>query len=134
MIWIHYWSFILPLITAACWLTDVVGLLALWVRDGKPQYQESSASFPFISDVGAAHLTWFRIFSVLTAFFYICSAFAERYLRSSRRIPGSVKRRQTIYDIISVVLACLGAIFLIILANFNDRDYSTVHWSATLRE
>ncbi|CAO1622480.1 unnamed protein product [Sympodiomycopsis kandeliae] len=132
MLGIHYWAFLLPLITAALWLTDVVGLLGLWSRDGFPQYQPSNASFVFISNVGAAHLTWFIIFSVLTGVFYIATVFAERYLRSARRIPGSVKRRQTIYDIVSVVLACLGALFLGLLSGFNAVDYSTVHWSCTL--
>ncbi|PWN19802.1 hypothetical protein BCV69DRAFT_283903 [Microstroma glucosiphilum] len=132
MLGIHYWAFVLPIVTAAVWLVDIVGLLVLWSRDGFPQYKQSDASIVFISDVGANHTTWFIIFSVLTGCFYIATAFAERYLRSSRRIPGSVKKRQTIYDILSVIFACLGSLFLGLLSGFNDEDYSTVHWSCTL--
>lgn len=132
MFGIHYWAFLLPLVTAGVWLADIVGLLVLWARDGFPQYEASNSSIVFISDVGANHNTWFIIFSVLTGAFYVATAFAERYLRSSRRIPGSVKKRQTIYDVLSVIFACLGALFLGLLSGFNDQDYSTVHWSCTL--
>lgn len=132
MLGIHYWAFLLPIVTSAVWLVDIIGLLVLWARDGFPQYRPDQASVVFISHVGAVHQTWFIIFSVLTGAFYIATAFAERYLRSSRRIPGAVKKRQTIYDILSVIFACLGALFLGLLSGFNATDYSTVHWSCTL--
>ncbi|CAO1623404.1 unnamed protein product [Parajaminaea phylloscopi] len=132
MIWVHYWAFLLPILTTGLWLCDVIGLLVLWSRDGFPQYQENDASFVFISDVGANHKTWFIIFSVLTGIFFIASMVTERYLRSTRRIPGSKKKRQTVYDALCVVFACLGALFLGLLSGLDDVNYSTVHWSCTL--
>lgn len=121
MLWIHYWAFLLPVITTALWLVDVIGLLVLWSRDGFPQYVPDDASFVFISDVGAQHTTWFIIFSVLTGVFFIATMATERYLRSTRRIPGSIKKRQTVYDIICVCFAVLGALFLGLLSGFNDQ-------------
>lgn len=132
MLWLHYWAFVLPVLTTALWLVDVIGLLVLWSRDGFIQYQEDNASFVFISDVGAHHKTWFIIFSVLTAIFFIATMVTERYLRSTRRIPGSIKKRQTIYDVFCVIFACLGGLFLGLLSGFNDVDYSNVHWACTL--
>ncbi|PWN24747.1 hypothetical protein BDZ90DRAFT_214552, partial [Jaminaea rosea] len=132
MLWIHYWAFLLPVITTAVWLVDIIGLLVLWSRDGFPQYVESDASFVFISDVGAVHNTWFIIFSVLTGVFFIATMATERYLRSTRRIPGSIKKRQTIYDIFCVFFAVLGALFLGLLSGFNDQDYPQIHWSCAL--
>lgn len=128
----QYWAFTLPIITTALWLADVIGLLALWSRDGFPQYEPNNASFVFISDVGAHHQTWFIIFSVLTGVFFILTMIAERHLRSTARLPAPMKKRQTIYDILCIVFACLAGLFLGLLSGFNDVDYPNVHWSCTL--
>lgn len=132
MLGIHYWAFLLPIVTTGLWLCDVIGLLALWSRDGFAQYQVDDASFVFISDVGAQHKTWFIIFSVLTAIFFIATMSSERYLRSMRRIPGSIRRRQTVYDICCLVFAAMGGLFLSLLSGFDAVSFSNLHWSCTL--
>lgn len=42
----------LPILTAAFWLTDILGLLGLWGRDNWKQYETTEATIVFISDVG----------------------------------------------------------------------------------
>ncbi|UZJ51750.1 hypothetical protein CBS101457_001070 [Exobasidium rhododendri] len=126
---LHGYYFVAPIIAFAMWLTDVVGLLGLWAHDGFPRYQRSDASIVFISDVGAAHQTFFIIFSSLSAAFYLLTVFLERHLRHLRRIPGSLRKHQSVLDYFSVFFAIIGAIALIILSVYNDVDHSTVHWS-----
>lgn len=56
----------------------------------------------------------------------------ERHLRHQRRIPGSVRKRQTVLDVFSLIFAFIGAIALILLSIFDDINYSNVHWSMTV--
>lgn len=56
----------------------------------------------------------------------------ERHLRHLRRIPGSLRKRQTVLDILSLVFAIIGAIGLVILSVCDTIDYPTVHWSMTV--
>ncbi|KAK0549686.1 hypothetical protein OC845_003024 [Tilletia horrida] len=127
----HYW--LAPVITTGCWLTNIIGLLVKWIYvDDKREYMRDEADVVFISDSGASHHAWFIIFSSLTAAFYILTTFLERHLRHQRRIPGSVKSKQTSLDIASVVLACIGALALVFLSIFDAFNYSRVHWSFTL--
>ena len=88
--------------------SDIVGLLGLWAMDGFPRYENTEANIVFISDVGAAHKTFFIIFSSLSAAFYILTVLVERHLRHQRRIPGSLRRRQTYLDIASLIFAEIG--------------------------
>lgn len=132
MIGIHGLYYLLPILTFASWTTAIVGLLALWAHDHFVQYKISEASVVFISDSGATHKTFFIIFCCLTAAFYILTTFAERHLRHQRRIPGSVRRKQTILDICSVVCAIIGSAALILLSIFDAFNHSNVHWSMTL--
>ncbi|KAE8212130.1 hypothetical protein CF327_g4201 [Tilletia walkeri] len=127
----HYW--LAPVITTCCWLADIIGLLIFWtVRDNKREYEREEASVVFVSDVGAAHHTYFIILSSCTAAFYILTTLLERHLRHVRRIPGSVKQKQTHLDIASVVFAIFGAISLILLSVFDAFNYGRVHWSFAL--
>lgn len=50
-----------PLIAACVWLATLLGLIAIWVVDGKPQYSRGNAVVVFISDVGGAHKVRFCI-------------------------------------------------------------------------
>lgn len=125
--------YLLPIATFACWTTAIVGLLVIWaVRDRFVQYEASEASVVFISDVGASHKTFFIIFCCLTSAFYILTTLAERHLRHTRKIPGSVRKKQTILDICSVVCAVIGSAALILLSIFDAFHHSNVHWSMTL--
>lgn len=133
MIGIHGLYFLLPIVTFGVWLTAIIGLLVLWAtRDNFSTYTPQNASIVFISDSGAQHRTFFIIFCALTAFFYISTTLVERHLRHQRRIPGAIKRRQTWYDIVSVVCAVIGSLALVFLSVFDARNYSRVHWSMTL--
>lgn len=129
---IHGIYYLLPILTFASWTTAIVGLLALWSRDNFAEYEVEEASVVFISDVGATHKTFFIIFCALTAAFYILTTFAERHLRHLRRIPGSVRKKQTILDICSVICAIIGSAALVLLSIFDAFNHSTVHWSMTL--
>ncbi|SJX61898.1 uncharacterized protein SRS1_12882 [Sporisorium reilianum f. sp. reilianum] len=128
----HGLFYLFPIITFACWITAIVGLLALWARDNFVEYEVEEASVVFISDVGATHKTFFIIFCCLTSAFYILTTLAERQLRHARKIPGSVRKKQTILDICSVVCAVIGSAALILLSIFDAFNHSTVHWSMTL--
>jgi hypothetical protein len=44
-----------PLIAACVWLANLLGLMAMWVVDGKPRYSRGDAVVVFISDVGGSH-------------------------------------------------------------------------------
>ena len=44
-----------PLIAGCVWLANLLGLMAIWVVDGKPRYSRGDAVVVFISDVGGAH-------------------------------------------------------------------------------
>ncbi|KAN0066582.1 hypothetical protein ACQY0O_000676 [Thecaphora frezii] len=132
MIGIHGLYYLLPLLTFSFWITNIVGLLGLWAADRFRRYEDEEASVVFISDVGATHQAFFIVFSSLTALGYVLTTLAERHLRHKRRIPGSVRSKQTIYDIISVVFSFIGAAGLVLLSCFNAFDFSTVHWSMTV--
>ncbi|KAJ9478128.1 Protein SFK1 [Pseudozyma hubeiensis] len=125
--------YLLPIATFGCWVTAIVGLLVIWtVRDHDREYEPEEASIVFISDVGAQHKTFFVIFACCTAGFYILTTLAERQLRHSRRIPGSIRKKQTILDICSVICAVIGSVALILLSIFDAFNHSQVHWSMTL--
>lgn len=129
---IHGYYFVIPIITFALWSACIFGLLGLWGADGFPKYVNTDATVVFISDVGAQYHTYFIIFAVLSAVFYILTTLIERHLRHQRRIPGSVRKRQSVLDICSVVFAIIGSIGLILLSIFDDITYPNVHWSMTV--
>lgn len=45
----------IPIITTCAWLSGILALLAIWVRDGKPQYAAKEADVVFISNVAGKH-------------------------------------------------------------------------------
>jgi hypothetical protein len=49
------------LIAGCVWLATLLGLMALWVTDGKPRYSRGNAVVVFISDVGGAHKVCSRV-------------------------------------------------------------------------
>ncbi|PWN35363.1 uncharacterized protein FA14DRAFT_160543 [Meira miltonrushii] len=129
---LHGYYFVVPIITFALWSACIFGLLGLWGTDGFPKYVNTDATVVFISDVGAAHHTYFIIFAVLSAVAYMATTLLERHLRHQRRIPGSVRKKQTVLDSFSVAFAIIGAIGLILLSIFDDVEYPRVHWSMTV--
>jgi hypothetical protein len=51
-----------PLVAGLVWLATLLGLMALWVTDGKPRYSRGDAVVVFISDVGGAHKVCCAVF------------------------------------------------------------------------
>lgn len=100
--------------------SDIVGLIGLWKADGFSHYGNDNPDVVFISDVGAHHKTFFIIFSSLSAAFYILTTLVERHLRHKGRIPGSVKKRQTVLDVFSVIFCIIGGAALVLLSVFDD--------------
>jgi hypothetical protein len=66
---------------------------------------------------------------VLTVIFWSLTLFAERWLRHLRRIPGSLKRKETVVDAVAVAFGVLGGIALILVSAFNCWSFPPVHWS-----
>jgi len=101
-----------PLIAACVWLANLLGLIAIWVVDGKPRYSRGNAVVVFISDVGGAHKvgtlfadvwrvlikqSFFIPMCCCTSGFYILSLFAERWLRHVDRLPVDIRKREKIF-------------------------------------
>lgn len=132
MLGIHNLYWVVPLLCACAWLTNLVGLLGFWRADDLRQYQRDEATIVFVSDVGAAHHPFFIGLCCTTAGLYILTVLIERQLRHARRIPGSTRRRTTIYDIFSVIFAIIGGLGLIFLSIFDAFQHPTAHWLCTL--
>jgi hypothetical protein len=125
-----YW--IWPLLAVVFWTATLLGLLLWWIiDDGHKTYMIDESTVVFISDVGAAHRELFIPGTALTFIFYSLSLITERWLRHLRRIPGSLRRRETAYDITAVVFGVIGGLALLLLSIFNAFDYSTAHWILT---
>jgi hypothetical protein len=45
----------IPIITTLAWLSGLLALMAIWVRDGKPNYAPKEADVVFISNVAGKH-------------------------------------------------------------------------------
>lgn len=81
--------------------------------------------------VSAEHQGYFIVFSILTALSYIATVLLERYLRHARYIPGSLRRRTTVLDILSLACAVAGSCGLVLLSIFNTFAHGGFHWSMT---
>lgn len=123
----------LPVVTALGWLVTLVGLMTLWLlQDHGRKYQDHEASIVFISDVGAAHLSWFIPGCALVFFFYGVTLISERWLRSLKRIPNVIHQSQKFWGYSTVILGILGGFCLMMLALLNTFDHPTAHWTFTL--
>ena len=126
----HYW--ILPALATIVWTATLLGLLLWWaVDDNAKQYKIDETTVVFISDAGAAHKPLFIAGTALTWLFYSLSLISERFLRHTRRIPGSLKRRETAYDIVAVVFGVIGGGALMFLSIFDAFTHPTPHWILT---
>lgn len=123
---LHGWYWTLPVVTALLWFADLVTMLGLWAHQGHRRYKNKEPMPPYISDVGAANHHTFEALSIATAAMYMITILTERYLRHRRRIPGSITRRATHFDILCVFFTWIGCLGLIFLSIFDAFDYSTV--------
>ncbi|SCZ97074.1 BZ3500_MvSof-1268-A1-R1_Chr4-2g06974 [Microbotryum saponariae] len=110
-----------------------LGLLLWWiVDDNSKQYMIDEATVVFISDVGAAHKGLFIPGTALTFVFFSATLLTERWFRHIRRIPGALKKKETVYDIVCCVFGILGGLALMLLSIFDAFNHSTAHWTLTL--
>jgi len=110
----------------------LIGMLCWWaIVDNGRRYSENDANIAFISDVGAAHQWLFIVGCVLTAVTYFTTLLFERWLRHVDRIPGTVRSRERILDVLAIVFGGIGATALILLSCFKSTRFSTVHWICT---
>ena len=101
-------------------------------RAGVPcELAADRAPSPACSDVGAAHRALFIPGTALTWIFYSASLFTERYLRHIRRIPGSMRKRETTWDIIACIFGFCGGLALMLLSILDAFNHSTAHWILT---
>jgi len=119
-----------PILASFFWLAMILGLLLWWaVEDNSREYRPSDASILFISDVGAEHQWLFITGSALTVFFYWMTMLFERWLRHVDRIPGTIRSRERILDILAIIFAFIGGAGLIICSCFKNTEDPTIHWT-----
>lgn len=118
--------YLVPIFLFGFWVSNTLGLLLLWIHDESPRYRSNEARINFLSDIGAAHKTYFIIFSTLTAAFYVAAVFVERHLR---QLHGNMLSRQLYFDMVMTYCASIGAAALIALSIFDAFNFANAHWS-----
>lgn len=94
---------------------------------GSPFTSEHLAdSFSIRRNVGAEHKVLFVTGCALTFVTWSATLLTERWLRHIRRIPGSLHKRETRFDIVSVVFGVLGGLSLLLLSVFDAVNYKRV--------
>ena len=68
----------------------------------------------------------------VTAAGYVVSLCIDRYYRHVGRLMPENRRRERWLGALSILFAIGGGAALILLACFNDINYSNIHWSMTL--
>lgn len=128
-----YW--LLPVLTAAAWLIDLLGLLALWAQEGYPRYRPWLGQLVYISNIAAAtprQHAFFMVFSVATALLYMATIFMICHLRRRRFIPAPKLAISVWCERVSVACTCAGCLTLIILSVMDATNYPSFHWSCTI--
>jgi len=119
----------LPIIATLVWLANLLTLMALWARAGKPQYKPDEGSkIVYISDVAAVHKTFFIVMNAILAFFYISTMFAERWLRGVDRIPGDLRKREEFFDGTAILFSVVAMAGLLLLSVEDAFNHSTHHY------
>ncbi|KNZ55108.1 hypothetical protein VP01_2765g2 [Puccinia sorghi] len=122
----------LPVLTAVIWFGMLVGLLLFWLVNahGK-RYRDDEASILFISDIGAAHKSWFSPGCTLVFSFYTMTLLAERWLRYHQRIPQVIGKRQRYWGFSTAIIGILGGFSLMMLSFLDTFNHPTAHWCFT---
>ncbi|OAV92042.1 hypothetical protein PTTG_05177 [Puccinia triticina 1-1 BBBD Race 1] len=133
MKFITYGAYVwLPLITGLVWFGMLVGLLLFWLVSAHGQkYRPDEGSILFISDIGAAHLSWFTPGCTLVFLFYSITLLAERWLRHHQRIPQVVGKRQRFWGYSTALNGILGGFSLMMLSFLDTFNHPTAHWCFT---
>ncbi|ODN78271.1 hypothetical protein L202_03919 [Cryptococcus amylolentus CBS 6039] len=123
---------LLPIGATLVWLSGLTALLALWISQGRPRYDNNVASVALISDVGGQNETLFLCICILTDILYFSSVCAIRWLRHKGRLPEHIGRWENIFGWLAVVFCMLGCSGLFILAKWNAYQHSVLHWNGTM--
>ncbi|TIA94969.1 hypothetical protein E3P96_03960 [Wallemia ichthyophaga] len=126
------WIVYAPLIAAAVWTADLVGLLALWATNDYYRIISGRGLVVYISDLGATWKPFFIAMNCVTVAFYLIGIIAQRWLRSFERIPEALRKREVAFGWITIIFGIIGSAGLITLGIMDDVNHPTVHWSMTV--
>lgn len=110
-------------------------MIAVWARQGKPQYGDFRANqhIPYISDIGAT--SWgkplFIAGSAASIVVFTITFLAERWLRHSGRLARDYHIAEKVLSILASLFAIIGALGLILLTIFDTVRYTPVHNAMT---
>ncbi|KAL1304892.1 hypothetical protein AAFC00_003810 [Neodothiora populina] len=125
---ISYWIF--PLFAALCWLGTLLGMLLVWVTNGKPHYADMDPNqhIAYISDIGATNMKpLFIAGSAVTVVIFDGTFIAERWLRHRGRLAHNTSWAQKWLSIGAITFAVIGALGLIFLTIFDTVHYHSTH-------
>lgn len=132
-----------PTIAAFAWLTTLLTLLTLWLKDGRPKYRITSPDVSFISNIGAFYKTVFIVGTLITAIFYLLTLIqfvlvSRKRSRSRNIVNNNINGNNSngnvrIWaDIIALLSGIISATSLALLAIFDSFNYENAHWIFTL--
>ncbi|KAF1815510.1 hypothetical protein P152DRAFT_390820 [Eremomyces bilateralis CBS 781.70] len=125
---ISYWF--LPLFSSLVWLAMLLGLLLVWVRDGKPIYEtmEHGQRIAYISDVGATDIKpLFIAMAAVSVVSFDIALIAERWLRHSGRLKRNTSLWQKLWSNLCILFAIVGAAGIILLSIFDTFHHHRLH-------
>jgi len=125
----------LPLISAAAWLSTLLAMLLKWVTDGSPHYPSMTPTqnIAYISDIGAQYLKpLFIAGSVVTVVTLDAAIMAERWLRHRGILIKNTSTSEKVLSGLAIVCAIAGAAGLILLSIFDTLRHPKLHDSFLL--
>ncbi|KAF7312077.1 hypothetical protein MIND_00220000 [Mycena indigotica] len=127
----HWWYVWIPVLSAIVWFGTILALLATWLAEGgthRQRYSSQDQPIAYISDVGADFLKpLFVVGCSITAVTFSLSLVIERYLRHSGRLVPTMRRRETVFSVLSVLGSILGGAGLILLSVFDTKRHVNLH-------
>lgn len=106
-------------------------MLGYWIHAGSPHYpwMADNQKIAYISDIGATHLLQplFIAGSTTMVVVFDFAFISERWLRHKNRLTPNYSRREASLSIFAIFFAIVGALGLILLSIFDDRQYPRTH-------
>lgn len=123
--WVYVW---IPLITSFVWFGMLWAMLITWLAQGRPKYVSQDGKIAYISDIGADILKPLFITgaSITGVGFFLCLV-VERLLRHTGRLPPAMRRRETVFNYLSIFGSLAGAVGLILLAVYDTKRHTKAH-------
>ncbi|PLW16366.1 hypothetical protein PCANC_20910 [Puccinia coronata f. sp. avenae] len=122
----------LPVITALGWFTTLFGLLLLRATsDHRKTDRSNEATVPFISDIGAAHMTWFSSGCTTVAVFYIMTVVTEGWLKYHQRIPQLTRKWARYWGYSTIINGILAAAWMVTQSVISKFKHPDIHWQFT---